>query len=53
MVILLVEMKKVKNAQIFFKKFEDEEYINFNLKSVIKNTLIVQVKKNIYMKSKI
>jgi hypothetical protein len=32
MVILLAEMKKVKNAQILKENFEDKEYINFNLK---------------------
>jgi hypothetical protein len=47
MVILLAEMKKVKNAQILKANFEDKEYINFNLKSIIKNSLKFQVKKKI------
>jgi hypothetical protein len=44
MVILLAKMKKVKNAKNLKEKFEDKKYINFNLKSIIKNSLKFQVK---------
>lgn len=42
----------MKNAQTFFKKFENKEYMNPNLNLVILKTLDFQVKKNIYMKQK-
>jgi hypothetical protein len=41
-------MKKVKNAQILKEKFEDKEYIKFNIKSIIKNSLKFQVKKKLH-----